>query len=519
MINVKKTNLDALVPREDFEVKDLEASPTNKSQNLKITDLEKDSFFFGYLRKPDFQRETNEWDHSRVFFLIDSFLNGDLIPAVIMWKNEAGFTFVIDGAHRLSALAAWVNDDYGDGAVSKQFYDSAIPDEQLEAANKLRAKINKELGPYSDYKLAMKNPEKVKPEVVNKARLLGSLAIQIQWVDGDAKKAEASFFKINQKAAPIDQTELVLLKSRNKPNGIATRAVLRSGKGHKYWSVFTPEKQAVVQELAKDINNILFDPPLKSPLKTLDVPVAGKSFSSKSQMLVLEFVNSVNDIDEDCELPDDTTGDATIGVLRNCLSAARLINSNDPSSLGLHPAIYFYAKNGRYKPASFSFFLQLMLELRQKRKLNDFISVRHHLESIILEYEDFPRQIVRKYRTSKIGEKHVVSFYNMAINHLKNGKTTEDTIAAIISSPEFNYLTIRSDDENSNHGKNFNTDGKAQVFLNEALKNAIKCKICNGYLHRNSISIDHKIRKREGGNANPDNGQVTHPYCNTGFKN
>ena len=58
----KKVNLDALIPREDFEVKDSEASPTSKSLNLRVTDLEVGSFFFGSLRKPDFQRESNEWD-------------------------------------------------------------------------------------------------------------------------------------------------------------------------------------------------------------------------------------------------------------------------------------------------------------------------------------------------------------------------------------------------------------------------------------------------------------------------
>lgn len=58
----KKINLDALIPREDFDVKDSEASPTSKSLNLKVTDLDDGSFFFGSLRKPDFQRESNEWD-------------------------------------------------------------------------------------------------------------------------------------------------------------------------------------------------------------------------------------------------------------------------------------------------------------------------------------------------------------------------------------------------------------------------------------------------------------------------
>ena len=62
-------------------------------------------------------------------------------------------TFVIDGAHRLSALASWVNNDYGDGEVSKQFY-GKIEDEQLSIAEKTRTLIRKRIGPYSDYLLA-----------------------------------------------------------------------------------------------------------------------------------------------------------------------------------------------------------------------------------------------------------------------------------------------------------------------------------------------------------------------------
>lgn len=515
----KKINLDALIPREDFDVKDSEASPTSKSLNLKVTDLDDGSFFFGSLRKPDFQRESNEWDQGRVFSLIESFLNNDLIPAVILWKNDAGYTFVVDGAHRLSALASWVNNDYGDGPISKSFYQSIIPDEQKEIADRLRLKINKEIGPYTDYQLAMKSPEKVKPETVTKARQLGSLAIQIQWVDGDAKKAEASFFKINQKAAPIDKTELVLLEARNKPNGIATRAILRGGKGHKYWSSFEEEKQDNVQKKAEEINDILFKPSLKTPLKTLDIPVAGQNISSQAQMLVLEFVNTINNIQDKQSLVDDKTGDETIEILNNCLKIARLVNSNHPSSLGLHPAVYFYARNGRYKPASFNFFLRLVMELKLKNKLNDFIKAREKLEEIILNYDDLPRQIVRKYRTSSAGAPHVVDFYMHAISLLNKGLSLEDVISEIISYPKFNYLTTKPEVSPDVTSSDFDSDSKSEVFMNEALKNSIKCKICGGYLHTNSISIDHVVRKQDGGIASSDNGQVSHPYCNTGFKN
>ncbi len=53
----------------------------------------------------------------------------------------------------------------------------------------------------------------------------------------------------------------------------------------------------------------------------------------------------------------------------------------------------------------------------------------------------------------------------------------------------------------------------------DTLPDAPRCKICNGFIHKNSISIDHKQRRQDGGLANIDNGQLTHPYCNTGYKN
>ena len=106
-----KVNLDALIRREDFEAEEV-ISSGKKKETISIEDIKSDSFFFTSLRKPDFQRETNEWDGKKVSELISSFINGDLIPAIILWRSTGGYLFVIDGSHRLSALAAWVNNDY-----------------------------------------------------------------------------------------------------------------------------------------------------------------------------------------------------------------------------------------------------------------------------------------------------------------------------------------------------------------------------------------------------------------------
>lgn len=141
-------NLDALLSREDFEVlTSNDDAPV--PQTISARDLELNAFFYLALRKPDFQRETSEWDGTRVVGLIRTFIEGDLIPAVILWKHRE-YLFVIDGSHRLSALIAWVHDDYGDGGLSQKFFEHAIPHEQMTFAQRTRDLVNKEIGSYAD---------------------------------------------------------------------------------------------------------------------------------------------------------------------------------------------------------------------------------------------------------------------------------------------------------------------------------------------------------------------------------
>ncbi len=515
-----KVSLDALIPREDFEVED-NSSPGKKKETISIEDIKADSFFFLNVRKPDFQRETNEWDSKKICELIKSFVEGDLIPAIILWRSTSGYLFLIDGSHRLSSLSAWVNDDYGDGHISKNFYDGMIPDEQIAIADRTRKLVNKTVGSYSDFKLALTHPDKVKPEIVQYAKNLAALAIQLQWVEGDASKAESSYFKINQQHAPIDKTELKLLESRRKPNSIAARAIIRKGKGHKYWSSFSDEIQIQIQEIAEEINRILFEPKLQTPIKTLDVPLAGKLYSNQTLSLVFDFVNIVNNIDFNNKgVEDDTTGEKTRDFLHKTRKVAYLINSNNPSSLGLHPIVYFYSNNGRYRTVSFLAVVDFIIELKHKKKLNDFIEVREKFERIIVDYDDWIRKIYEKHRNNQKSHKKISKLFWEIINNLKTRKTIDDTIKAIISTNDFNYLTINTVNQNiSTTQKDFKTNNKSEIYIKDTLPNAPRCKICNGFIHKNSISIDHKQRRQDGGLANIDNGQLTHPYCNTGYKN
>ena len=516
-----KVNLDALISREDFEVEE-NINSGKKKETISIEDIKADSFFFSNIRKPDFQRETNEWDGQKVCELIKSFIEGDLIPAIILWRSTGGYLFVIDGSHRLSALSAWVNDDYGDGKTSKLFYDGAIPDEQLEIAQETRRLVNKTIGSYEDFRLALSYPEKVRQDIVKYAKNLGALAIQLQWVEGDARKAENSFFKINQQAAPIDKTELKLLESRKKPNSIAARAIIRSGKGHKYWSLFSGEIQCEIQTLAAEINEILFTPKLQSPVKTLDIPIGGKLYGSQTLPLILDFVNIVNRLDPSNKgVLDDETGESTLRVLKEVRRVARRLNSNHSSSLGLHPAVYFYSQEVRHKPASFFAIIDFVMELDRRKKIDDFIDVRDRFEKFILEYDYLIQQIHRKYRSTQKSYPHISKLFIKIVSSFKANKTVDQSIKDIVASPDFSYLALQNISQLADDfiSKDFSTNQKNAIYMREALQNPPRCKICNGLIHRNSISIDHIQRKQDGGLATLENGQLTHPYCNTGYKN
>lgn len=146
-------NLDAIIHREDWQTKPDSESVGQQSAPLtfKVSDFEANGLAFQVLRKPEFQRETASWEPGRVFDLVKSFLEEELIPSVIIWKNDqTGNLFVIDGAHRLGALIAWVHNDYGDGPLSREFFKGVIPPEQQKAADKTRDLIKEGIGLYQN---------------------------------------------------------------------------------------------------------------------------------------------------------------------------------------------------------------------------------------------------------------------------------------------------------------------------------------------------------------------------------
>lgn len=531
---MSKVNLDALIPREDFEImKDSPAAPPLLPATS-ISELENGKFFLAVLRKPDFQRETSEWTPEKVSEFIFSFLNDDLIPSIILW-NSGSRNFVIDGAHRLSALIAWVVDDYGDGVISQAFFNNNIPKGQLDIADKTRKLIKKKFGTYRDHQIAITNPNS-SSDILERATRLATLTLQLQWVKGNASKAEDSFFKINEEAAPINDTEKTLLKARSKPNAIAARAIIRSGSGHKYWSKFDADKITEIEELAKEINQILFTPALEVPLKTLDIPLAGKGYSSETLSLIVDMINLSCGIEkkkgtnkdiifyrknnnEELELVDDTTGDQTIYLLKKARKILYRISNINGSSLGLHPVVYFYSNTGRYQVTSFLAIIELMKEFESKDGFKSFIPIRKRFEDFLLKYKIFVNQSTVKFGSGLKGYKSLKKLYVAIMDYIKANKTDQEILTLFAESEEYKYLNPNDNDTPLTQRQDFSTESKTTIFLKRALENPITCEICGCMIHKNATTFDHIIRKEDNGTGNPDNGQLGHPYCNTTYKN
>jgi hypothetical protein len=513
-------NLDAMIKREDFAASD-DVTTFETVSTISLRDFTSGGLIGPSLRKPDFQRETNHWVPEQVVSLLECFVNGDLIPSVILWQSPT-YLFVIDGGHRLSVLRAWVEDDYGDGAISQAFFGYQMSDDQRKAAERTRELVAERVGKWQHFQ-ARSSETNLDQQERKKLNAVVSRGIPIQWVRGDADKAESSFFKINTRGTPLDDLEELLLSNRRKPVPIAARAIIRAGKGHRYWSGFEADVATKIEEAAKNLHAALFDPELQKPIKTLDLPLGGpKGVRTALQVLIDVILIAIRGHDGSprvvSDQDDDHDGSATVLVLTKTLALMRRITGNDCGSLGLHPAVYFYGPTGRHSGAMFMGTLTL---IARKLANNDgtffkkFTSVRANLESVLIEHKDLIATILQKH-SSRARSDRYANVLDQTIDRLIAGQVITERDLVAFAGLDGKIVTGTVDSA----PVRFTDEIKSEVFIDTALRSAVKCPICGGYLDTvKSVSYDHVQRVQDGGKGAASNLQLTHPYCNQSTKN
>lgn len=518
---VQRVNLDAMIRREDFAREIKGAGAPRIITELKLSDLLPTAAIRRQLRKPEFQRETNHWRHDQVLKLLTSFVDGDVIPSIILWRST-NFIFVIDGAHRLSALCAWIQDDYGDGTESKNFYSDEISNEQKKIAARMRTVVNKTIGTYTSLDGLVGKAAADRAGV--RAGAMNTRPIVVQTVEGNAKVAEDSFFAINSQGTPLDETEQYLIRNRYKPVSIGARAIVRAGFGHAYWSSFSQKNQEEVVRLAGDLHRILFDPEVSTPLKTLDLPLAGSKSPVDALAVLIDFLTVADPKGNLDKLADDTsitsvdeTGEKTIEALKNGLKIANRITGNSSESLGLHPAVYFSNDKGKH-----SRFLYLGMTALISERLRDndggwfkkFTKGRAGTEKFLIANKSVIgivlQNLGKKTRIPRMRE-----MFRYLVDECSEGRTPD-------AQAVFSHIGLSGkiyDLTSTPRTVAFSDDTKSQIYYRKAIEAAQTCPICNGLLDTaKSVSYDHITPVRDGGIGTAENGQMVHPYCNSAMK-
>src|SRR4029077_4771044 len=165
-------------------------------------------------------------------------------------------------------------------------------------------------------------------------------------------------------------------------------------------SDFSDERQREIEAIAAEFHDILFDPELASPIKTLDLPIGGSVSPVDAQALLVDFLaiasarratprvlnNEQNDED----------GTETLNILAWSKAVASRMTGNQPESLGLHPAVYFYNERGVHAR---HLFLGVVTLIAEKLRNNDgtffkkFTSVRRDVEKNLMTHKALITQL------------------------------------------------------------------------------------------------------------------------------
>ena len=113
----------------------------------------------------------------------------------------------------------------------------------------------------------------------------------------------------------------------------------------------------------------------------------------------------------------------------------------------------------------------------------------------------------------------IAEMYRRIMDLLLAGKTTAEVEADLFQDADFGHLamakhsTPRAADKKK--GGAAGTASKSAAFFRDAMSGAAKCHICHAAVHRNSVSFDHAVARRDGGSGDMQNLKLTHPYCNS----
>lgn len=563
MSNEARVYLDHLIERQSLRYSPIvnsgstynDSSSQRSDHSIRFDDIRQKDGWFTKLVKPDFQRATCAWSPEGCVNFLSSVIRRRIIPSIILWRNdETGLVYVLDGAHRLSALRAWMLDDWGDKADG--FYEkNENLDEIIASAATTRQLVKDQIGNFVEFAEAEKEWRKISfdgeaPKKIMSAKRFemarfysditsSTRTLHAQWEGGDYEAAEESFLAINRQGAPLDDLESTLIEFRKGSFARVIMSIANNGASGHYWptpntsdsiSAELIEKTASFSSRCRELHNIFFIPPFDSKILDINVPfmVAPGHFRKHQHLIELLPLlvegtaiskENINDLLRKDHLSAPSTiiinSDLIISTLEE--KAAHLGNRNHSShSLSLVPLIYWYNKQGSYVRALFYGLCQWLFsgsaEELKTRKIA-LSSVRGELESTLINYKNEFAEIQHRggaglKSTARIADT-IQNLVSILILHRKTDKETLDAnIKELLGSKS-------KPNTKTKVGRAFTTKSKAEINIREMLLSSVKCQICDGVVDlKQGVQYDHINHWSTNKNSSPDNGRPTHPFCN-----
>jgi hypothetical protein len=262
---------------------------------------------------------------------------------------------------------------------------------------------------------------------------------------------------------------------------------------------------------AKELHSHLFRPPLSEPIDTVDVPLAGRAYSGGSMELILKII----ELAQKGHKVRGSTGAQTVELLQHTFNLVSLIVGKHDRSLGLHPAIYFYNhSNGRHQPEALLAMLRWISELKERQWLPAFTKCRRSFEDFLILNSHMVSGIITKKGTLMRSVPTVIAFYDLVLRELMDAADFPRVFRKLHADEKLKFF-VSTQEPPAEYGNEISDAVKSSVFLKEALKGIMCCKICDGRHSRPSHNWDHITKECNDGKGSPQNVRQTHPYCNS----
>lgn len=559
-------HLDHLINKDDIyytapELRTTAQKATKTDEVIRYIDIKEERGLYANLRKPDFQRQTNAWTPEKCVGFLDSVLKGLLIPYIILWRKPSSkVRYVLDGAHRISVIRAWMENDWGDSPKARQHYARHDWEKIQETAQITRELVANQIGEFKIFakrvedelgslneleRLKLSSREQCLLEFFDS--LEDNTGLLIHWAENNSYEEVAeSFVRINQGGQALDEFEVDLIKYRKSSIVRAIMAIAGEGKGN-YW----PSPESLSQKLRDDLGQFsiiaanihkrLFEPTYEIPPTDVNQPFMPAPPYFRKHLYLREILPILvnNEIikgrigfrnlvtrGEYNATPDVVirSGQKILVTAENKLKHLTALTNTEPLSLDIVPLFYWYNLRGQFiRALCYGFFYWLLSgsdEDIKNRKLI-FSGNRDRFEYILHTLKPEIASIhfsggAALYTTAKAAE-----FFQRLLELLHEQKPGispqdlhEDVIGILeeITNRDSSDVSVPISKRRSARNTSIDTHGK----INRLFKANHRCPICNGHIDwKRKHQLDHNpIPYKEKQITTPDGVIEAHQFCN-----